>query len=49
LKCLAKLNGFGGRHDKEISKLAFEISERFMKKYPESPNSFYQKAIVLKY
>jgi outer membrane protein assembly factor BamD (BamD/ComL family) len=46
---VARLNGFGGRYDKEIGKMANEISQRFMKKYPNKPNSFYQKAIYLKY
>jgi len=49
IKCVAKLNGFGGRYDKEIGKQAKSIVEKNMRKNPESVQSFYQKAIYMKY
>lgn len=49
LKCVAKMQGFGGRYDKEVGKQAKDICNAYMKKYPESIHSYYKKAICLKY
>lgn len=43
------MNGFGGRYDKDIGKLSKELVDKFERKYPDSLNSLYQKAIWLKY
>lgn len=43
------MNGFGARFDEEIGKTAKDIVDKNVKKYPQRPLSYFQKASYLKY